>query len=1534
MLRGVGLLGGVLQGSSSNAASTSASRPRGYVYISESFSAQVINARASNPDPISGMHCIQPAFSPPAAGRLSGHITKASSVHSSGAICDRAAGNIVFIGEHAGFGKDSFRGVDDVETVIGEIARGCSATGASAVIIELPHRYWRLSRSGFIASFHESWVGPNYKVEHWGAELSRNSFTQTVPIPVVLILKNVADKLRKNLNHARSQRSKAVVVLELIDTCSVTTFKDGNKLVGLPPLSYLVSRHFSMRSTVDDVLSFLNEMRSARWTMDENIIVLLLQQTSDSTNFWLQFVVVKHIESEVDRPLKQLIKFRTALVSDFVFAYRWDAPSLKGALQSPLCKELISDLRPAIAGHPVMQTTFSLGQRWATLLFCAFCDPRSREAMLIEFVSQIRSAEEIHELRTSVQSSINSLGLDVFTPSDFALVVTQLEPLVQSLDVLSVVLSIGDVPFAHPQSAVRLQASVVRSVVQKCRTSAELESAFEQCKRYGFLPQFKTWGTNRVLESDLGSILEWVSSDAFREVRVPAIPRLYESISSRFLASPSSTSIDDILVLLAQLRIHDVSAAKVHEANILARLGQLSQNPRKLNGLVISCKERFGDEGIKPLQGPAVEIVLKSHPREIRWWLTESAAFQDLKVPSVLAVCRCVGQQQATLADHLADHLALFETLKKLDPSAASRAFPSFIKQFVQQQQTPRELERLLTDCVKAMGEEVVEVFKPPASAVVLQSPPRDILWWLQSAGYKRLHIPSIEQLCKGIEWKRAALADDLQLLRELHRLDGNLTAAAIPAFVRKHVSQCHSSESLVAFVDSCKKVMGTTLDEPLRQSCNEAVLKFRPREITLWLSTGSCEQLEVPSIRQVCSISEQWRREPFADVMKLFSHLRKIDSEVASQSCGDFIVAHIAVNQQPGIFDGLSVLNEPVAQLCIDEIVGCLSSSLPGCFPDKNWNQDRTLFCRQVCETFNRLDSSEAVRSATEKLVVSLLPNVKLADPAAGLSDVWRHATSSPSKSFLVRLCTRCATRSKLLTSFESLDSLLEALDEWRLVDPQASLLAAWIDLTRKLVAEPSSDEARALQSDYLRPLLRKCEDMFSADAIDRTRVELLRRCNGHRPALEYLERVCATSKQWFARLEQSMQKWQTAIDSLQYHCPCLVTLQPYLPSLVATLEHESRFRATPSEAEGQSCETLQQRAHAVATWLQPFTTSSNNRHNMLHHFVVNANHSANARSILFAHWIADERKRHGGEWQVTDAFAQSIDAVRGRFFKLLRLGRESLSFDELRDVARALKDQDRAPDKELELLGDFPEFAGARAAALREDLGVVLQLHGLALPLATVPIALQRYDFACASRPDADLDEIRGLAESLADAEATREWTVEQCRAKLDVLRNTVRSDANAQEEMLGLLTLFERLNRADKAWEFVHSRKEYISSSGDGYSGAFHDKVEDFLSQLGGEEHKILENFKPVVAWLAILAHNHQKPFGELMQAIRESPKMMVQARQARPFSQLDTAESNMAFLSTLFEKGLGGLDSVLWQYQSICANCVYIFDLERA
>eukprot|EP00965_Chrysotila_dentata_P170017 5612328-Pleurochrysis_carterae.AAC.1 len=60
-------------------------------------------------------------------------------------------------------------------------------------------------------------------------------------------------------------------------------------------------------------------------------------------------------------------------------------------------------------------------------------------------------------------------------------------------------------------------------------------------------------------------------------------------------------------------------------------------------------------------------------------------------------------------------------------------------------------------------------------------------------------------------------------------------------------------------------------------------------------------------------------------------------------------------------------------------------------------------------------------------------------------------------------------------------------------------------------------------------------------------------------------------------------------------------------------------------------------------------------------------------------------------------------------------------------------------------------------------------------------------------------------------------------------------------------------------------------------------------------------------------------------------------MAQARQppdTRPFLQLSVAEGNMDFLTNLFHKGLGGLDSVLWQFQHITAQCVYVFHLQIA
>lgn len=264
-----------------------------------------------------------------------------------------------------------------------------------------------------------------------------------------------------------------------------------------------------------------------------------------------------------------------------------------------------------------------------------------------------------------------------------------------------------------------------------------------------------------------------------------------------------------------------------------------------------------------------------------------------------------------------------------------------------------------------------------------------------------------------------------------------------------------------------------------------------------------------------------------------------------------------------------------------------------------------------------------------------------------------------------------------------------------------------------------------------------------------------------------------------------------------------------------------------------------------------------------------------------------------------------------------------------------------------------------------------------------------------------DVHFAELTSLAKQLCDPAVTRDWKIVECKERLACIRNlffptgvaeeerqlpqqkTLWSKADVrdkakqmlqhasyswidgffdrlgvrygginssqlltvlasmqQEAISGILYLFDYLASADKVWEFVHShRKEYVQRTGEGYTGAFNMKAEDFLSQLGGEDAKILTNFKPVVQWVAVLVFNQQNQhsLGDFMRALWSSSKVFEQVmvpEESKPFFELKQAEDNMDWLGHLFHKGLGGLDAVLGEFTAIEKASQYTFHFTKA
>jgi len=249
--------------------------------------------------------------------------------------------------------------------------------------------------------------------------------------------------------------------------------------------------------------------------------------------------------------------------------------------------------------------------------------------------------------------------------------------------------------------------------------------------------------------------------------------------------------------------------------------------------------------------------------------------------------------------------------------------------------------------------------------------------------------------------------------------------------------------------------------------------------------------------------------------------------------------------------------------------------------------------------------------------------------------------------------------------------------------------------------------------------------------------------------------------------------------------------------------------------------------------------------------------------------------------------------------------------------------------------------------AAAIVTDLAQALELHGLRDPLVRLvgndegqSGTLQRLNFACTGvdQADVEFEQLRNLAYELCSADGV--WTAEECSTKLMRIRSLLCPGHNTESDLhryalKGILSLFEYLAGAIKVWEFVEGHPEFIAHDGIGYSHLFEEKVEEFLTDLGGEDHKVLLGFQPVVQWVAVLVSFHKQPFNKLMRAICDSSGIMKHACrpiERQPFHELSIAESNMEFLADLFTTGLGGLDRVIGQFCSIAAGCTYVFDLE--
>ena len=152
----------------------------------------------------------------------------------------------------------------------------------------------------------------------------------------------------------------------------------------------------------------------------------------------------------------------------------------------------------------------------------------------------------------------------------------------------------------------------------------------------------------------------------------------------------------------------------------------------------------------------------------------------------------------------------------------------------------------------------------------------------------------------------------------------------------------------------------------------------------------------------------------------------------------------------------------------------------------------------------------SESLSEVLDDAVAVLLPNVNLSDPAPSLSSAFDMARSAMAMTFCARIALRIAKRTKLLSHFEDIASLLQGLPRWRASSPKAHMLYAFLQLLRVLErydqATPGS-VAGTVVADILDPLKTKAGELFGQATLGNTSFAELRLLQNDSAILDILE-------------------------------------------------------------------------------------------------------------------------------------------------------------------------------------------------------------------------------------------------------------------------------------------------------------------------------------------------------------------------------------------------------------------------------------------
>ena len=264
-------------------------------------------------------------------------------------------------------------------------------------------------------------------------------------------------------------------------------------------------------------------------------------------------------------------------------------------------------------------------------------------------------------------------------------------------------------------------------------------------------------------------------------------------------------------------------------------------------------------------------------------------------------------------------------------------------------------------------------------------------------------------------------------------------------------------------------------------------------------------------------------------------------------------------------------------------------------------WTQGKSTFTTRLCDSLHiKSEMSDSLSVLLNTAVGALLPEVRLSSPAPGLSNAFTLVRPVPtSLAFWSRFATRCAKRTKILSLFTDVPSLVKNLSSFS--PPCASsqdghMLHSILELLLMLEDRGRAhDEAMAAIESFLQPLRRQLEQLFGDETFANASCADLKALNSMLSPLTIIESMLFKEHLYGKPrlpllLETHVTRWAKSFQIIEAEAPFLDALQrdvSGIPALVTTLEGESKFRASKSDAMLESSRTMEARATRVHEWL-----------------------------------------------------------------------------------------------------------------------------------------------------------------------------------------------------------------------------------------------------------------------------------------------------------------------------------------------------------